>query len=425
MVGRKIVRAMLAVAAASAFRTPVRALRSPLRTAVAPLRADANKILVVRGEDAPPPLEAARPPTEVLDLQRDLVAVRDLPRNTSCTQSLFGPTQDLSDVVTPNKPTFRRLFSHGTWEMHLGGGTLARWSRCIRDTRKSVILRSIGPTVLLLMAYTVALLKILPPSMLTFGQNSQLPLSFCGSAIGLLLVFRTNDAYARLGEARANWGRIVHYAQNIASRAAASNRHGGLSSKGMIAICRYLCAYAWSLRDLLRDGDERDNVLKILVEDAREADWVASSPNRPAALLHRLRDTITAEMVAGKIDDTNQLLFENDLSNLAYATADCLRIFTSPIPPTMSRHGIRSLTLWLLALPVVLAGTVPAGVNVAWSAITAFIYLGIDELGVQVEQPFAIMPLWQLCQSCQDAVLGALDAPQSPLYHPRDSYVFS
>jgi len=416
MVGRLAVVVGLMIGGASSFAAP----RTPLRHS-SRRQSTATTVPwleVVEGEESP------RPPPEVLALQRDLVAVRDLPRNTSVTRNVYFP-DSMETIVADDKPTFRRLFNHRTWELHIGGGTLTRWWRCVRATRRSVIMRSVLPSVCGIAVYVAAILRVLPESLLRAAPSQQLPLSFCGSAIGLLLVFRTNDAYARLGEARANWGRIVHISQNVASRAAASRRHGGMTSNATTALCRYLCAYAWSLRDLLRDGDERDGVLKLLLEDAREADWVASSPNRPAALLHRMRDTVAGELCEGRISSDANLLFENDLGALGAAAADCVRIFTSPIPPTMSRHGIRSLTLWLLALPVVLAGTVPASVNVAWSTITTFVYLGIDELGVQVEQPFAIMPLWQLCQSAQDAVLGALDDPRAPLYHPRDSYVFS
>lgn len=75
--------------------------------------------------------------------------------------------------------------------------------------------------------------------------------------------------------------------------------------------------------------------------------------------------------------------------------ATCERLFSSPIPPNMARHGMRSLVLWLLLLPLVMsgAGVPPLGVALC-AATTSYIYLGIDELGVQVEQPFKILPLW-------------------------------
>mmetsp|Transcript_29910 Transcript_29910/g.44333 ORF Transcript_29910/g.44333 Transcript_29910/m.44333 type:complete len:85 (-) Transcript_29910:111-365(-) len=70
----------------------------------------------------------------------------------------------------------------------------------------------------------------------------------------------------------------------------------------------------------------------------------------------------------------------------------------------MSRHGLRSLSLWIFALPVVLASSVPSIVNVGWTAAIAFTYLGISELGVQVEQPFQLIPLWQICQTVQEDI---------------------
>ena len=45
--------------------------------------------------------------------------------------------------------------------------------------------------------------------------------------------------------------------------------------------------------------------------------------------------------------------------------------------------------------------------------VTSFIYLGMEEIGAQVEQPFELMPLWQLCHlmahDAEAAVAG--DAP--------------
>jgi hypothetical protein len=77
----------------------------------------------------------------------------------------------------------------------------------------------------------------------------------------------------------------------------------------------------------------------------------------------------------------------------------CERLFSSPIPPNMARHCMRSLTLWLLALPVVLTQAMPPLLVGLWTAITSYIYLGVDELGAEVEQPFAMMPLWQLVRA--------------------------
>lgn len=63
----------------------------------------------------------------------------------------------------------------------------------------------------------------------------------------------------------------------------------------------------------------------------------------------------------------------------------------------MARHIVRCLQLWLLGFPFVLAGTM-APLSVAlWVLATSYALVGIDEVGVQVEQPFDIIPMNKMC----------------------------
>ena len=49
------------------------------------------------------------------------------------------------------------------------------------------------------------------------------------------------------------------------------------------------------------------------------------------------------------------------------------------------------------------------------TAATSYIFFGLDELGLQVEQPFNILPLWQLCHLTQFNIEEALASPELPL----------
>jgi predicted membrane chloride channel (bestrophin family) len=52
---------------------------------------------------------------------------------------------------------------------------------------------------------------------------------------------------------------------------------------------------------------------------------------------------------------------------------------------------------WLFCLPVALDGqAISRAVKVGTLAAAAFILLGLDEIGVQIEQPFRIMPMQAL-----------------------------
>ena len=390
----------------------------------------------------------------IQSLVTSLEAVKALPRirrSTNRTQ-VVEDFNGLAVVDPATKPTFRRLFTHETWQLHLGGSTLERWVRCITSTTQSPILRAVAHTVLFLSVYA-GIVSVVVPRCFSHTMSSidqSLPLSLCGNAIGLLLVFRTNHAYKRLEEARELIEKVVHLSGEIVSTLVSawqppSSRQqlqkeeeeeikgndddddddddrgmssgtiftGSIDPFALASVCRHLAAYAWSLRDELRDGETRDDVLRLLLPP-QEAAWVASQRSRTLALHGRLRRIVYQEFAAGRIPEQVHFLIEGKLKELASVASSCERIFTSPIPPTMSRHGVRSMTLWMLALPVVLAcSSVPGWLNVLWTVAIAYVYLGIDELGVQVEQPFRVIPLWQLCQLVQEDILELALQPSS------------
>jgi len=371
-------------------------------------------------------------PSEIELFQRQLASVRALPRlqnNRSLSRTLL--------CYKPNEcPTFRRLFDHETWLRYSGKTAIVRCIEGITMWRTSVILRAVWPVSAVIFCWGLVVQSVLPKSILEAAANQQLPLSLQGSAIGLLLVFHTNSAYRRLEEARKLMSKLVFLSQEASTKIMAAvawgdSAHGGggssisegsrgdggsratvpgLSAATAAALCRYLVAFVWTLRDEYRDGDDRRDILELLLPTAEVA-WVTAQRSRSSAVLSLLRRAVRHEGVAERLSATEYLLLEGDVASLGAVASNCERLFTSPIPPTMSRHNTRSLTLWLLALPVVLAGTMPPIINAAWSATTAFIFVGIDELGVQVEQPFRIMPLWELCLLAQANVEESLSVP--------------
>ena len=363
-------------------------------------------------------------PEDIQSLIESLEAVKSLPRiqEGKSTEDYNG----LAVVDPSTKPTFRRLFTHSTWKIHIGGSTLSRWIRSMVTMPSSVILRAVSKTVLFLSVWATFVACLIPRILRTdiLYKEQSLPLSLCGNAIGLLLVFRTNQAYNRLQEARDLMEKVIHLSGEIVSllvvawrpysqaanqknndKLGKDNDIASVQTSTVAAACRYLAAFAWSLRDELRDGDTRDDVLRLLLPP-KEATWVGSQRSRALAIHGQLRRILFEEFAQGRLPNNQHFIIEGDLKELSGVAASCERLFTSPIPPTMSRHGLRSMTLWMLALPVVLSCQgIPAILNVLWTSAIAFIYLGIDELGVQVEQPFRVIPMWQLCQLVQEDIL--------------------
>jgi hypothetical protein len=229
------------------------------------------------------PLKPAPIDVQVLRLQ--FADVRELPRATAVGIAR-SHSEDLDE--NPPEPSFRRLFTHETWRRYTGGPTIARWFRAIYLWRFSSVMQAVLPCALMMSVWSLLVCRLLPARWASYAMAMQLPLSLQGAAIGLLLVFRTNNAYRRLEQARTEvrarpaaprrrllrqpggsqpplppranfqWGNMIYICRDIAAKCAAT-----LDWEATCYVCRYLSAFAWSLRDKLRDAERRDDILKV------------------------------------------------------------------------------------------------------------------------------------------------------------------
>ena len=98
-------------------------------------------------------------------------------------------------------------------------------------------------------------------------------------------------------------------------------------------------------------------------------------------------------------------LIETDKSIiiLGECTTICEKIYSSPVPLVYSRHTARYLSVWALLLPCALYSSF-SDMGEVWavlqaSAVMAFFLFGVDELAMQLEEPFSILPMQVLCFS--------------------------
>ena len=335
-----------------------------------------------------------------------------------------------------DEPSFMRLFTHEMWARYSQRSPMQRWWHHLVTWRYSTVLHAVWPCMLLIAmwGFVVSFADQRVPRFLGWLRSDQqgsitpIPVELQGTAIGLLLVFRTNNGYDRLAEARAVLGRALCLSREIAQTIACTwpayplyeeregtvgggavggevalaaghpGASGGFPCEESLQVVRYLVAFAWSLKATLREPVHPDacDVLRTLLH-RDEVHALLKAPSVPVALLGRMRMLFSDEQRRGRLQSHIHQKLEEDLRDLNLLLADNQRLFHSPIPPTMSRHVGRCLLIWLTALPVVLAKRMhPVGVAVA-CGVSAFIFLGMEEIGAQVEQPFELMPLWQLC----------------------------
>ena len=128
----------------------------------------------------------------------------------------LNPVYKVSGIIS-GEPSYTRLFDHKTWKQYTGRPPFRRWFAAIRTWRYSTILTALWPIMLAASAWAF-LVASLPTRWLP--RTAAGPHGLIGSAIGLLLVFRTNNTYQRLSEARLLWGRAVFLCREIAQNAA-------------------------------------------------------------------------------------------------------------------------------------------------------------------------------------------------------------
>lgn len=104
---------------------------------------------------------------------------------------------------------------------------------------------------------------------------------------------------------------------------------------------------------------------------------------------------------------------EEAITVLAQVVGGSERLLSTCIPPTYTRHTSRSLILWLVVLPFSLVPSMSLVHSCISVAAIAFLFCGIDETGIQIEQPFLLLPLQGLAKAIQRDVRQAL-VPTSP-----------
>ena len=153
-----------------------------------------------------PPYNSGITPIEIQIIQRQFATVRDLPRVSERAGNLtdgevhdrtwwWSRTQEVDDYI---EPTFRRLFTHKTWERYTGGSALSRLGRLVVNWRFDAVFSRVWPVLLLVFSWSYLLARLLPDAMITkLAGGLGTALQMQGTAIAFLLVFRTDNAYSR------------------------------------------------------------------------------------------------------------------------------------------------------------------------------------------------------------------------------------
>ncbi|KAM3577161.1 hypothetical protein VYU27_001077 [Nannochloropsis oceanica] len=211
---------------------------------------------------------------------------------------------------------------------------------------------------------------------------SPLPHQLMSSALGLLLVFRTNAAYDRFWEARKVWGSVTNNCRNLARTGRIA-----LDRKYHARFSMLVISFSVTLRAHLQRVVVSTELEALL--PSWEADQVRMNSCPPALIAMKLTHLINEAV--GKNEqrsDFYALYLEQLVGELINCLGMAERILLTPVPASYSRHTSRFLSLYTFTLPFVLVHeleyfTVPAIGAICWTLFS------IEEIGHLIEEPFS------------------------------------
>ncbi len=221
----------------------------------------------------------------------------------------------------------------------------------------------------------------------------QLGHSVLGVALSMLIVFRTNASNNRYWDARAYWGALTNGSRNLA-------RLSAVYASPAKPLASLIIAYVISVRETLR-GNRPSPALDGLIP-AELAARMAAANNPPTMAAAAISRWINRCRQEGRIDTYQAMTMEHVLDGMVDAQGGCERIQRTPLPFVYAALIKQILLIYLGTLPFVLVAKMGFAAPLA-VAVVSFGMLGIEEAGIEIEDPFATdansLPLDQICST--------------------------
>ena len=291
------------------------------------------------------------------------------------------------------------------------------------------MLRYVGRPLLFLAIYDVAIVAAFKVLHWRWVALPHIPIALYGSAIGIILGFRNQSAYARWWEGRTLWGSIVNNARSwgrqvtTMSLAAvgAAPEHGPQPDSAPIHVMRvrlihHQIAFVHALRQHLRKLDPWPEIESFFAPD--EAAALRPQSNLPLAIQIRMGWLLQECRERFWVDSLQWQAMDNTLNDLADAQGGTERIRNTPMPKQYDYFPQLFTHIYCVLLPLALVTSMgwftPLG-----STVLGFIFLTLDKIGRDLENPFHNtiydVPLTSITRSIEinlREMLGETDLPK-------------
>ena len=248
----------------------------------------------------------------------------------------------------------------------------------------------VGRPLLILVLYDLAIVIAYQVRHWQWVALPHIPLALFGSAIGIILGFRNQSAYARWWEARTLWGAVVNNSRSWGRQATTSmlpTKSGeDAEIKEMQRRMVYLqIAYVHALRQHLRKLEPWADLAPFMSDV--ELNSLRNEKNVPLSIQEMMGNLLRECLERGWIDRLQWRAMDESLNDLADAQGGAERIKNTPMPKQYDYFPQLFVQMYCILLPLALVTSMgwytPLG-----STLVGFIFLALDRIGRDLEDPF-------------------------------------
>ncbi len=324
-------------------------------------------------------------------------------------QELRGSSQDPTIpsylVSTSSRLSYSKTWTLQDWEHH---NSRRRYIRYLLHFPKSRLLRRIAPQQTALLIWTWISIWI---KNRLFADKS-LPITALGTIstfLAFLLTLRSNQGLSRLDEGRRYWSKVVLYTREIAQLISAFIYP--VDKELGIMLARHVAIFGWLLKSELKITGSEDiaDIVHTMLPNEKDAVYVLSQRQKAVAVVSRIRQVIHHLAKDHRLSTAEEIALDHTAHSLSEVITATGRIRASPIPTLYTSHTSRLLVFYLFCLPAALYSSgLDTLLTTIITMVVGYSMLGLDEISHLFEQPFRVVPMYQISKRSMLAVADAL-----------------
>lgn len=237
-----------------------------------------------------------------------------------------------------------------------------------------------------------------------------------GVALGLLLVFRTNTSYDRYWEGRKLFGSITNRSRDLARQFNTFIPGDAPEDRSLRSrMQRLLVVWYRLMCQELRQENDLGKLGVVLTESERSA--LGSVSSRPALAVQWMSALLVEAIDTKRLPSYCIRNIDVNLQGLLENWGGASRILNTPVPFAYAHHIKAFLAVFCLTVPFVLTDAMKWSTPLV-SMVVAYALFGIEEIGVEIEDPFGRdpndLPLDQIGDELERDTRQLLDARDKP-----------